>query len=153
MDTADGDMRALITFFSARLDELGETALATIDINHRVRMRNGVPPPRWVGAEDSSDIRSEDGILRVKHTWVRERDHIIRHDPADALADIAADRAILDMYEGQDGHDLPEGVRDGRDPDERQADEAVKGALEQVVRIRAARFASHPDYRAEKWKP
>ena len=88
-------MDDLIAFIKARLDEDEAVALACISGMDQVRMRRGTPPPRWVPVEDSSDVRSEDGILRVKHTWVRERDHICRHDPARVLRDVEAKRAIL----------------------------------------------------------
>jgi len=41
-------------------------------------------------------VRSEDryGILRVGHTWARERDHIIRNDPARTLRRVKATRAL-----------------------------------------------------------
>lgn len=78
--------------------------------------------------------------------------HIVRHDPARALRDIAADRAVLELWESQDGYDLPDGVSEGRDPDERERDEALAAMLEHVARIRVTRWNDHPDYR-EDWKP
>jgi hypothetical protein len=78
--------------------------------------------------------------------------HILRHDPARVLRDVQADRAILAMYEDRDGYDLPEGVQEGRDPDERACDEAIRDVLRDVLEIRAARFSDHPDYR-EEWRP
>lgn len=45
----------------------------------------------------------------------------------------AAIRAILVMQEEQPGYDLPEGVHDGRDPDERNRDEALAGMLADVL--------------------
>lgn len=95
MANVSTDLAAFAAFIEARLAEWEAAALACIDINARARMRNGTPPPRWVGTEDSSDIRSEDGILHVKHTWVRERDHIVLHDPASVLDEIAGIRLIL----------------------------------------------------------
>lgn len=78
--------------------------------------------------------------------------HIARYDPARALRDVAADRAALELWRHQDGYDLPDGVAEGRDPDERERDEALAAMLEHVARIRITRWNDHPDYR-EDWKP
>lgn len=99
-------------------------ALATISINDRAQMLSGTQPPRWVPG-DGSDIRSEDDILRVRHTWVREREHITRNDPArvirrvratrDLAADILADQhytSDVDYYscsQAQEGQSLISG--------------------------------------------
>jgi hypothetical protein len=60
--------------------------------------------------------------------------HIARHDPADTLRDVAADRLILAVYVLQD-----------EDPG------YLKG-LEYAIACRAERFSGHPDYRQE-WTP
>ena len=65
---------------------------------------------------------------------------------------VEAARAILAIYEEQDGYDLPAGVHDGRDPDQRVTDEAVWDELDNVVRFLAGVYRDHPDYRQE-WKP
>lgn len=85
----------LAAAIEAKLAEDEAVALATIDINDRVRMRRGTPPPRWV--EDDWGIRSEDkyGILRVKHTWASERAHITRNDPARVLRRVKATRDLV----------------------------------------------------------
>ena len=127
-------MEELIAFLNARLDEDERYATAALGLL-------GIET-KWHTVQQLQ----ERGLTRADARFVN------RQSSRRALADIAADRAILGMYEGQDGYDLPEGVRDGRDPDEQWADEAVKGALEQVVRIRAARFAGHQGYRQE-WAP
>lgn len=90
-------------FIEAQLAEDEQVALATIGINDRARMKNGEPAPRWVASDDSSDIRSNDryGILRVRHTWARERDHIIRHDPARALRHVKAVRDLVAVILGE----------------------------------------------------
>jgi hypothetical protein len=77
-----------------------------------------------------------------------------RPDCADRVAfDVAAKRAILDQYEAAAFHaDLPEGVADGRDPDERDRDEAVGEALEHVVRHLATAYAGRDGY-DESWRP
>ena len=79
--------------------------------------------------------------------------------PARVLREVEADRALLalaaDVAEdaAEHGYDLPGGVHDGRDPDERARDEEVGGALvalmNDVLRIRAAKWSDHPDCRQE----
>lgn len=128
-------MDELIAFFRGQLDRDEKIALACLGVGDQVRMRRGTPPPRWL--PDDMSIRSADGILRVRHTWVSERNHICRHDPASVLADIAADRAILARYEALQH---PASLKD----------RAIFPALAEVVgaciRDRAARFSGHPDY-------
>jgi hypothetical protein len=149
----------IAAFLAARLGELAAAAKAAT-------------PGRWsaAGAERNesgfgdahvlSDARDEhDGPVASCFASPYEGDHaeadavhIALNDPESTLAGIAADRRILTMYEHQYGYDLPEGVLDGRDPRYQIADAAIKNALEQVVKIRAARFSGHPGYRPE-WKP
>jgi hypothetical protein len=85
----------LAAAIEAQLAEDEAVALATIGLDDRVRMRRGTPPPRWV--EDDWGIRSEDrhGILRVRHTWARERAHITRNDPARVLRRVKATRDLV----------------------------------------------------------
>jgi hypothetical protein len=73
-------------------------------------------------------------------------------DPAHRLADIKLKRAILAMYKYQAGRYLPPGVHDGRDDDERECDEAMMYALEDVLRQLGTEFSGHPAYQ-ESWKP
>lgn len=63
--------------------------------------------------------------------------HIARHDPEHALADIAADRALLAAYSADGtGEETPD----------------YYWGLATAIKIRAVRFNGHPDYRPE-WKP
>lgn len=66
--------------------------------------------------------------------------------------EITVKRAILAMAEGQPGRDLPEGVHDGRDPDEQECDEAIKNVLKDVACVLAAVWSDHPDHDPE-WTP
>ena len=68
------------------------------------------------------------------------------HDPARVLREVAVKRGRLERYLGQSGYDLPEGVNERRDDDERMRDEAVKDALEEEIREDAAVWSDHPDY-------
>lgn len=92
-------------FIEQELAEDERVALATIGINERAAMLRGEPPPRWV-PDDGSGIRSDDryGILRVRHTWARERDHIIRHDPARALRHVKATRELVALIMSDTHH-------------------------------------------------
>ena len=89
----------LVTWFRAQMDADEQVALATIGVNVRAGMRRGESPPRWT--VDGSEIRddSPDRILRVRHTWAREAEHIAVHDPARVLRQVAAMRAIVDACE------------------------------------------------------
>lgn len=79
--------------------------------------------------------------------------HIARHDPARALAQVAAHREILDLYQSAASHaDLPEGVHDGRDSDERERDEDVAEVLKEVVGHLATVYADREGWR-EEWTP
>ena len=71
-----------------------------------------------------------------------------------AFREVAAKRAILAAYEEATLHpfDLPEGVVEGRDDDERERDAAVLDALEGAICHLAAVYSDHPDYRQE-WAP
>lgn len=76
--------------------------------------------------------------------------HIARHDPARVLRDVAAKRRILEMWEDPaDVAHLPDGVVDGRDPDERDEQIATASVIDVIVRDLAAVYAEHPDYRQE----
>lgn len=66
--------------------------------------------------------------------------HVVRHDPANVLADLAAKRGIVEMA-------TPEWSDDG---------EPVGGGYVEAwwdtVRLLALPYADHPDYR-EEWRP
>ena len=144
------DVDELIAFFRARLDEDKAIALACINLNDRVRMRRGIAPPRWMPAPDSSDIRSEDGILRVNHTWVCEREHICRHDPARVLREVTAKRALIDRY----GRAASIAATEGRIVPAfmRGQDNGYAQACLDAIRDAAAIWSDHDDYRPE-WAP
>lgn len=90
----------MVAFLNARVDEDEEIALACVGINERAGLLRAVPRPlpRWLTSPDSSDIKDEAGILRVRHTWNREGEHIARHDPARTLREVEAKRALLAIH-------------------------------------------------------
>jgi len=85
-------MNDLVEFLKARIDEDEQIA-------------KGASPPPW--HEDGMAIRagarpyaaSITDTLVVRHTWPQESAHIIRHDPARALRDVAFKREILSAYQ------------------------------------------------------
>lgn len=87
----------LITWLRAALDDDERVAHAVFGVNVRADLINGKPAPRWEFPPESSSIYSSDGILRVRHTWKREAEHIIRWDPARVLAEVEAKRRLVDF--------------------------------------------------------
>jgi hypothetical protein len=136
-------MDDLIAFAAARLDELEAAAKSAA----------AETAAGWfTGASEDSDERSVcytgPSTLHPGSTWdyhIADRvpqaaaAHIALHDPGRVLREVAADRKILTL--------LRQDVVNGRERDY----EATE-MLEWVVKIRAGRFDSHPDYRPE-WKP
>lgn len=124
----------VVVFLRARLDEDTAAAKATIDVIAMSSLRRDTATiPRWIADLDGPGIIDEAGIRRVRHTWTPERDHIVRHDPARVLVDVAAKRAIIDAFEEARLNVF--GYR--------------AGGLLIAVRHLAAAFADHPDYRKE----
>lgn len=83
-----------------------QAARACVGVNALAGLKRGKPVPRWVAGPDAR-IEDTEGIVRVKFVWARERDHILRHDPARVLADVAAKQALLDEVLGWMHDDLP----------------------------------------------
>lgn len=107
-----------------------------------------VPFPDWGhGAVESVDSGDDIGIVIYDEgrPTPAQAEHIARHDPARALADIEAKRRIVERFRY-----ISEGggvIREGS-PLEGQLH-----ALAWVVTDLASAFADHPDYRAEEWAP
>jgi Family of unknown function (DUF6221) len=146
-----GRVDDLIAFVAARLAE-GEAAAKAAETGTPWHATAGESGPRVTtgpGEDDHWDREvsfavwicddEADGCPDANRAMMAEARHIALHDPARALREVEADRKILALLE-QD-------VVDGRERDY----EATE-ILEQVVKIRAERFDSHPDYRPE-WKP
>jgi hypothetical protein len=148
-DEAEASVRDFFAFCGARLDE--EAAMAE-------------------GAGDEGDRRWSivgeglQGLIETAHRKYivvydegspdeAQAEHIAYHDPERGLLGVAADRAILAMAERQPGSDLPDSVTDGRDPGERDRDEAIRDMLLEVMRHRATRWNDHPEYRSGEWAP
>jgi hypothetical protein len=68
--------------------------------------------------------------------------HVLAYDPARVLAEVAAKRAIVDLWEPS----LPDGAQDGRDWNEKEADDARAYVLELALRHLASLYADHADF-------
>lgn len=124
----------LIEFLRARLDEDFEAVRLALGVNVMAGIQHGEPAPRWVPSpKGDAGVWDTDGVPRVKFVWSRERDHIVRHDPARVLAEVEAKRRIVDRYAWLREH-------------------GDTGDAAWVLPLLAAVYATHPDYRPE-WAP
>jgi hypothetical protein len=119
----------LVTWLRAQLDDDERLALKALDI----------APGGWVSSyRDVHAIDPESGTTH--HVLTAESGalawHAARHDPARVLADVTADRALLDL-----AHQL-----------DRSADCEAGPAATQLYRTLAAKYATWPGYRPE-WGP
>lgn len=73
--------------------------------------------------------------LVVKHTWPHESDHIARHDPARALRDVEAKRAIIANC-----------IAVPKYSDDITATTTARGTLSDLATV----YSDHPDYQ-EDW--
>jgi hypothetical protein len=146
-------------FILARRAEDEATVRAVLGITVMARVQRGLPAPRWVPSpRDSAGVHDTDGIPRVRLVWPREREHIIRHDPARVLDDVTADRALVDAYTRHwQACSAIAAARFKHEDGSSRVDEwihhdtAVR-ALTPHVLARAARWKDHPDYQP-KWAP
>ena len=104
--------------------------------------------------EDEASARPLIGMPGALTAFGVVAQFIASTSPERVLREVEAKRSILGDYEEatQSPHDLPPGVHDGRDPDERIRDEMILFALEDVVCALAAVYRDHPDY-DEAWTP
>ena len=136
-------MSDLAGFILARVAEDEEVATATLNTSIRVGVMRGVPVPRWHWGERSviySDGGTDDEVVRVRHTWKQEGEHIIRWDPARVLAECEKNRRIVDVclaWPRKGEHIAPWPRNDTADS---------------VLRLLALPYADHPDYQ-ESWRP
>lgn len=121
----DGGMDDLIAFVNARLDEDEAIARATIE------------PRRWHRDSDGNvqdeDARGGGNAYIACGPYGRgladaDAEHIIRHDPARVLREVAAKRALVHRHAAERHEDCD------------------------TLRTLATVWSDHPDYRAG-WKP
>lgn len=139
-------MSGLVEFLRARLDDDYEAVQRVLGTNVMAAIRDGVPAPHWVPSPNSeAGIWDTNHQPRVKFAWPRERDHIIRHDPARVLAEVEAKQRILKRHAR-----CGSGV--GRCDDGGHGWDDVEGGGCADLGDLARPFADHPDYE-ERWKP
>ncbi len=137
----------LMAFLRARLDEDERIAQAVL----------GAP---WVRREDVAGVHADDATAdRPKGSAVADcrrvpggyehgvalAEHIVRHQPSRVLADVAARRAILNLYEE------PEASAALPDSANRFTSSIQRHVMGEVLPHLALPYASHPDYR-EEWR-
>lgn len=143
-------MDDLVQFLRDRLDEDYEAARVVLGVNSMAAYKQGKPLPRWVPSpEGDAGIWDTDGTPRVKFVWARERDHIIRHDPARVLAEVEAKRWLLTQYVEHERMD-----RETFDAEGQHARSLVslRAAYLDAVRALASVYADHPAFKPE-WRP
>jgi hypothetical protein len=123
---------------------------AQLDADERVAREAACAPwtadiPRAVHV-DASAIAANPAWRKLGYVatvgWEADRQHIARWDPARALAEIDADRRILDAYESDNNRDLYGGC----------GDDCEWKALGWIIRVRATVYADREGYRDE-WRP
>lgn len=127
----------LVEFLRARLDRDEQIARAC----------SGAPwkaTPSGTVNTDPDDTAGEEPAFVATAENDAYTEHIARHHPSRTLAEVAARRQILDDYEKQawildQGHRTPES-------------EAAQAVRENVLRLLALPYATHPAYR-EQWRP
>lgn len=131
----------LVAFLRARLDEDLEAVRLVLGVNVMAAIRHGESAPRWVPSpKGDAGVWDTDGVPRVKFVWARERDHIIRHDPARVLAEAEAKRLGVQLHSAEPG----------QHPDFCGYDKHLLPCP--ALRLLALPYADHPDYR-ELWRP
>ncbi|GGP96047.1 hypothetical protein BKA00_003931 [Actinomadura coerulea] len=127
----------LVEFLRARLDRDEQTARAC----------SGAPwkaAPSGTVSTDTGDPGADGPAYVATAENGAYAEHIARHDPARALAEVSAKRQVVDDYEKQawilgQGHRTPEL-------------DAAQAVRETVLRLLALTYAHHPAYR-EEWRP
>ena len=148
-------MDELIAFARARLDDDEAAAKAAAE---QARY------DEWDAVGDRTDDEIGRSNWRVVGVALMEThpgamasaQHIARHDPARALRDVAAKRAILELHKPQPkpgyGNDLPRCLACLSARDRWQEDWQADPWPCRTVRLLAAVWDGHPDYRQE-WAP
>ena len=127
----------LVDFLTARLDEISELAESV----------HGPQAAPWWSAEDIKTRLCDDQI------WMRDAEHMAYHSPTFALADAEAKRQQLEEHRPATPKALPHRARGCLTCTTAQAwDDAANEANCRTLRLLAAPYSGHPDYR-EEWKP
>lgn len=141
----------LIAFLNARLDEDEAFAIAAAGADGKYGGR-----PHWsaLGRWMVTDAGDPDWAVVDLSPCIEDASlaaHIARHDPARVLREVEADRMLLAALAEIQLQLQSRGTEGLFDSAALQAAGKYEGLL-LAVKIRAARFGGHPDYRQE-WKP
>lgn len=152
----------LTAFITARFDE--DEAIARSAAEQGAAEWTASYDPEWEIRRESCGVYAGEGVMIYDEGTpsVQEALHVARHDPARALAEVAAKRMIAELHDR--AHDCPVIVPvsnpgafpgalgyvstehiDGEDPDPHVTPCTTLRAL-------AAVYGGHPDYR-EEWRP
>lgn len=122
----------LVAFLRARYDEDEQVATAATP---GPWVAGGIGDFGWSVSGPSGGVEADDS-----EAGRADAEHIARHDPARALAEVAAKRRVLDAWPDSFGQ---------WSADQADAARAMKTA---VLLLLALPYAGHPDYR-EEWRP
>lgn len=139
VDTMDG----LVTFVRARLDEEEQRALAVTTTGNSLTWTLAASATVDLGTGDIGDL------VQTNDSTVAQ--HIISNSPAAVLRRIEADRRILD--EVLPDIQADEVTIDGQLGVGHMSDAEIHETSRRLVQLMASRWSTHPDYRAEDWKP
>ncbi|MFI5473226.1 DUF6221 family protein [Streptomyces cacaoi] len=139
-------MSDLVEFLRARLDEDEATAEAA----RRQVAKRACPPPQvdeWAARAGHWGVvpwlysgRAEADLAQWGRVEIATlaKDHIVRHDPARVLAEVAVKRELIRVWET---------VRDVAG-----TGSLAEGTGARALQLHAAVYADHPDYQ-ERWRP
>lgn len=131
-------MLDLVAFVTARLADQERVALACDGVRWFSSMETEETlPVAGVYAVQDDRLGCSDQPLVASVTAEDAAAHIAMNDPASTLRSVAADQAVLDLYEQALDEAAP-------------AEAAHTHALEQVVLRIAARWRDHPEY-LQQW--
>lgn len=133
-------MSGLVEFLRARLDEDEAAARAATE---GPWFADHPEPKRW-GDDPESALIVRGKVLCIldnQYGGPLNVDHIVRHDPTRVLAEIAAKRELIRVWEcltrlNEDGGGYALGL----------------GVASKALQLHAAVYANHPDY-DERWRP
>ncbi|MCX4231970.1 DUF6221 family protein [Streptomyces ortus] len=145
-------MDGLVKWLGEQLDEDFEAVRLLLGVNAMAAYRRGEPVPRWVPSpEGDAGVWDTAGTPRVKFVWARERDHIIRHDPARVLREIEAKRQLI--HEHADVNDGSCGTCvDGAWGYPTHGGSSPQRYPCKTLRLLALPYADRPGY-DESWRP
>jgi hypothetical protein len=133
----------MVEFLRARLTEDEAAAERTLSAELRVGRFRGKTIPRWRITKSGHGLIDDDGgTLRAQQIFPAEAEHVVRHDPARVLAEVAAKRERIRLW--NDLRILREGG--GHEYD------LAYGTATKGLQLDAAVHSGHPDYLKE-WAP